>query len=687
MNFGSIMLPLESLDGFRTLKDSIENRIDVTEAHGLSDVQKAMIIAALSRVTNRTCLIITDNDVLAKKFYKDISFFDYDAAVFLPSSEMIFHKIDAKSNDIRVSRIKALSSLGPRLIICASLEAVLPKLTDPIFFNSKFKKITVGDVMPVIEFIEYFIESGYERVDMIEGKGQFSIRGGIIDFYLPTESYPFRVELFGDEIDSIRYFDLESQRSLEKLDNIRLSPMREILFEKEDFNNGAQKLEDALQKRLAILKEGKDKKINIDEDKFESDIDKMRKNIYFEGIESYISYFPNKDYCIFDYIKDAVIAIDEPNRIRQKYDSINLQFTEQFKRLLEKGEVLPGQYEARFTYEDILSKISGNQLICFNTLLKTVKDFKPKKIIGFISRGMQPFHGKIDFLIEEVKALKDKKYKVLILAGGSERGKRLREELWNFGIEAIYSDRLDFKIQNGQTVITHGHISGGFEFPSIKFAVITDTELLGAIVKRIPKKKGSKIKFFSDLKAGDYIVHEHHGIGQYMGIEQLKVNNITGDYLHIRYYGNDKLYIPTDQFDLIQKYISGERAPRVNRLSGVEWAKTKARARNAIHDLAIELLGLYAERQKLKGFTFSSDTRWQKEFEDLFPYNETPGQLSSIEEIKQDMEMDKVMDRLLCGDVGYGKTEVALRAAFKSIMDGKQVCILVPTTILAQQHY
>ncbi len=687
MDFGSIMLPLESLDGFKTLIDSIEKGIDVTEAHGLSDVQKAMIIAALSRATNRTCLIITDNDALAKKFYKDISFFDHDAAVFLPSSEMIFHKIDAKSNDIRVSRIKALSSLGSRLIICASLEAILPKLADPDLFYSKFKDIAVGDVMTVREFIEYFIESGYERVDMIEGRGQFSIRGGIIDFYLPTENYPFRVELFGDEIDSIRYFDLESQRSLEKLNKTRLSPMREVLFKKQDFSEGAQKLENSLRKRMAISREGKKVKINIEEDKFRSDIEKMRQNIYFEGIESYIPYFSNKNFSIFDYIKNAIIAIDEPNRIRQKHDSINLQFTEQFKRLLEKGEVLPEQYDAQFTYEDILNKISGNQLICFNTLLKTVKDFKPKKIVGFISRGMQPFHGKIDFLIEEIKTLKNKKYKVLILAGGSERGKRLRNELWDFGIETVYSDKMDFEIQHGQVVITHGYISGGFEFPSIKFAIITDTELLGTTVKRIPRKKGSKIKFFSDLKSGDYIVHEHHGIGQYMGIEQLKINNITGDYLQIRYYGNDKLYIPTDQFDLIQKYIGGEKAPKVNRLSGVEWAKTKAKARNAILDLAVELLNLYAERQKLKGFAFSYDSRWQKEFEDLFPYNETPGQLNSIVEIKQDMETDKVMDRLLCGDVGYGKTEVALRAAFKSIMDGKQVCILVPTTILAQQHY
>lgn len=687
LSFDNIMLPLESLDEFRNLMDSFKDAIGVIEAHGLSDVQKAMITAALSRATNRTCLIITHNDILARKFYEDISFFDPDIAVFLPSSEMIFHKIDAKSNDIRVSRIKALSSLGSRLIICASVEAILPKLSEPGFFYSKFKDIAIGDVMSIREFIEYFIEAGYDRVDMIEGRGQFSIRGGIIDFYLPTEEYPLRIELFGDEVDSIRYFDLDNQRSVKKLDKIKLSPMRELLFSKEDFIRGAEKLEKSLEKRLDILKNKKKSMVNVLEEKLRSDIEKIKQNLYFEGIELYSPYFFDKHFSIIDYLKDAIIVVDEPNRVRQRYDSIKLEFLEQFKRLLEECEVLPEQIEAQFSYDDIIAKISDYQILCFNTLLKAMSDFKPKKMISFFSRTMQPFHGKINLLIEELKALKSRKYKVLVLAGGRERCQRLTNDLWDAGIEAIYQDKLSFELLDGQIVVIPGNISGGFEFPSIKYAVITDIELLGVTRKKITKKKGTRIKFFGDLKVGDYVVHEHHGIGQYMGIERLKVNNITRDYLHIRYYGNDKLYIPTDQFDLIQKYVGGESAPKINRLSGVEWAKTKAKARRAIEDLALELLNLYAERQKIKGFAFSQDTRWQKEFEESFPYNETLGQLNSIEEIKNDMENEKAMDRLLCGDVGYGKTEVALRAAFKAIMDGKQASILVPTTILAQQHY
>ena len=687
MSLDNLMMPLNSLEEFKSLINSIREGIGVVEAHGLSDVQKALVITALSRVTNRTCLIITHNDALAGKFYEDISFFDSDSTVYLPSSEMVFHRIDAKSNDIRVSRIKALSKLGSRLIVCASLEGVLPKLSEPDFFNSKFKNVCVGDVMPIKEFTEYFVEVGYERVEMIEGRGQFSLRGGIIDFFLPTEDYPVRIELFDDEIDSIRYFDLNNQRSIKKLDNIRLSPMRELLISKKDFKTGAERLDKSLKKRLNLLKNKKRATMATLEDRIKTDVEKLKQNFYFEGIETYYSFFAEKSYSIIDYLENPIIIIDEPNRVRQRHDNINLEVLEHFKSLLEDGLVLPEQIAAQFSYDDILAKMEPCQILCFNALLKSLWDFKPKKIISFVTRSMQPFHGKISLLADDLKFFKKHNYKVLVLAGGKERGQRLTSELWDAGIEAIFREKLNFELANGQIVIMPGNISGGFEIPAIKYAIITDIELSGAPRKKTLRKKGSRVKFFGDLKTGDYIVHEHHGIGQYMGIEQLKVNNIIKDYLQIRYRGNDKLYIPTDQFDLIQKYVGGEKAPKVNRLSGVEWAKTKAKAKSAILDLAVELLKLYAERKNMKGFAFSADTFWQKEFEDLFPYNETPGQLSSLEEIKSDMENEKAMDRLLCGDVGYGKTEVALRAAFKAIMEGKQACILVPTTILAQQHY
>ncbi|MDD2480575.1 MAG: transcription-repair coupling factor [Lutispora sp.] len=687
----NILMPLESLEEYKYLIKSLRENTKTVEIHGISDAQKSMVIAGVSGNCGKSILIITHNDILARKIYEDISFFDPDAAVLLPTAEMIFHKIDARSNEIEVNRLKALHRLGrgDRVILCASVEALLSKMPKPDYFYSKLIDINIGDQMPVEDFTAYFATSGYERVDMIEGRGQFSIRGGIIDFYGPTEDYPVRIELFDDEVDSIRHFDPGTQRSLKKLKTLSLFPMKEMILEAEDFVRASITLEKELNKRLKLY-EASGKKKGIGEklrEKIAEDLEKIKSNMYFQGIDRYLAFFYEESHCIIDYLRDFMVVVDEPNRVRQRFDNVRLEYEEHFKSLLEEGELLPEQLNAVFTYDDILLKIKDNQIICFNALLKSTADFKPQKTISFLSRSMQPFHGKINLLIDEIKLLRSRRYKILILAGSKDRGERLAEGLKDDGIEALYQDKLGFELKEGHIIILPGNLSGGFEFPSIKYAIITDMEVFGGGKRKTAKKKAGSLKFFSDLKAGDYVVHENHGIGQYMGIERLKVNNVIRDYLHIRYFGNDKLYIPTDQFDLIQKYIAGDRAPKINRLSGVEWVKTKARAKKAIEGMADELLKLYAERQQMKGFSFSKDGRWQKDFEDMFPFQETPDQLNCIEEIKKDMETDKAMDRLLCGDVGYGKTEVALRAAFKCIMDGKQVAILVPTTILAQQHF
>ncbi|WP_372995167.1 transcription-repair coupling factor [Lutispora sp.] len=686
-----VLLPLQSLEEYKYLSQSLRENTRIVEVHGISDAQKSMMAAMISRSFNKSILLITHNDILARKIYEDVCFFDASAAVLLPSAEMIFHKIDARSNEIAINRLKALNRIASkdRIILCASVEALLNRMPQPDDFYSKYVNIKVGDQMPVGNFAAYFSTSGYERVDMIEGRGQFSIRGGIIDFYGPIEDYPVRIELFDDEIDSIRHFDIGTQRSIKKLDMVQLFPMREMLFSSEDFDRASKTIEKALNKRLELYDaSGKKKALSQKlREKIEEDIEKIKSNIYFQGIERYSNFFYEKSWCITDYLEDFMVIVDEPNRVRQRFDNVRLEYEEHFKSLLEEGELLPEQVDALFTYDDVLVRIEDKKLICFNALLKSSQDFKPQRSISFVTRSMPPFHGKINLLIDELKILKNRRYRVLVLSGSKERGRRIVEALREQNIEALYQDSLNFELQEGHIIVLPGNLSGGFEIPSIKYAIITDMDVFGGNRKKTVKKKGTTIKFFSDLKIGDYVVHENHGIGQYMGIERLKVNNVVRDYLHIRYHGNDKLYIPTDQFDLIQKYVGGDKAPKVNRLTGTEWAKTKARARKAIEGMAEDLLKLYAERQQAKGFSFSEDSKWQKEFEDSFPYEETPDQLNCIEEIKRDMQSNKVMDRLLCGDVGYGKTEVALRAAFKCIMDGKQVAILVPTTILAQQHY
>jgi len=692
LSVDNMLKPLYEMKELNELLSSLKQDLDAVEVYGISDTQKAVAAALVCKHFEKPCLFITHNDLLSKKVYEDISFFDADMAVLLPSREMVFRRIDAKSNEIMQNRLKAYDDIasGKCSIICASVEALLSRTVSPRLFESMTKELSLGESVSLEEIKKYFIAAGYERIDMVEGKGQFSIRGGIIDFYSPIYQNAVRIELFDDEIDSIRYFDVLTQRSVSKAKKVRITPAREFIVSEEEFLKGAENLEAELSARLKTLGgSGRKKSSDIKvKERISEDIEKLRQSIYFEGTEKYSPYFPDKNYSIIDYMKNCIIFIDEPSRIRQRCETIGLEFQEYFNQLLEDGEVLPGQFNTLYTYDDLLLRMQNNKKVCIDSLYKSNRDFNPGKTISITSRSMHPFHGKVSMLMEEIAAWKNRKYRVLILAGTRERGMRLASDLRERDVDTVYKDELDIELKEGHIVVLPGILNSGFDFPSIKYAVISDREAFGGKRKTVEKKKGKTINVFTDLKVGDFVVHENHGIGQYIGIEKLKIDNMTKDYLHIKYSGNDKLYIPTDQMDMIQKYIGSEdKGPKLNKLGGAEWVKIKARARKAIEILAVDLLKLYAERQQSVGFSFSPDTRWQKEFEDLFPYQETQDQLRCIEEIKQNMEDPKVMDRLLCGDVGYGKTEVALRAAFKCVMDNKQVAILVPTTILAQQHY
>jgi transcription-repair coupling factor (superfamily II helicase) len=691
MSYKNVLKPLENMQEYKLLIESIKGSSKNIEAYGISDTQKSLIASAVCENTHKSCLIITHNEIVARKIYEDIGFLKPSAGLLLSSGEVIFHKIDARSSEIKQQRLLTIDELlsGETKIVCASVEALLKKMMPASRFKDIKRSVSLGDIVDVDEFVTLFFVAGYERVDMVEGKGQFSIRGGIIDFYPLTATNPVRIELFDDEVDSIRYFDAMTQRSIEKIKTIEINAARELLLYDNEIKSAAQVLNHALEKRLKALNSaGKKKDAERLSEVIKEDIDKLNQGVYFEGLEKYLNFFKLEFNSILDYLKDFIIIIDEPNRVRQRYDNMELEFQEQFKGLLASNEVLPEQYGTFFTYDQLLTKFKNSKCISFNTLLKSSADFKPDAIISFVSRSMHPFHGKLDLLMDELQLWKSRKYKVIILSGTEEKGRRLVQSLIDQDIEAIYKSSLDIELQDGHIVVMPGTLSNGFEFPSIRYAVISDREVFTAPKKEGPKKKGRLIKAFTDLKVGDFVVHENHGIGQYIGIEKLTVGGLTRDYLNIKYGGNDKLYIPTDQLDMIQKYIGGEdKLPKLNKLGSAEWSKTKSKAQHSIQALAIDLLKLYAERQQKIGFSFSADTRWQKEFEDMFPYEETDDQLRCIEEIKRDMEDGRVMDRLLCGDVGYGKTEVALRAAFKCVMDSKQAAILAPTTILAQQHY
>lgn len=686
---------LKNLKSYKEVLDDINKGVSPISLQGLSEENIPHIVAALNQHTDRQVLLVTYNEIRAKKLLEDIKFYMNGKAELFPSREMVFYDIQAHSHEITNQRIKVLNRLrrNQSSIVVTSIEAVLNRIIDSRLFDKYEFTLEFGQIVDLEEVSKKFSVLGYERVDIIEGKGQYSVRGGIIDFF-PVDAYtPYRVELFDDEIDSIRTFDIKNQRSIENIKKVSVSFAHEILIEDESKEKMVSEVEGDIEKASKRMKtKNNDKALDRIREKFNYYLDRMKNNLRIDNIEMFIPYVSHAQCSIIDYLsKDAVVIIDEATRINESLKGLQADFVNRFTDLFESGEVLPKQERMFNLYEDILKRLQRKACITISNLLKSTGDFKPKRITSFISKEMQSFHNNLDFLVEELKNYRYKGYKIIILSGVKEKGIRLKESLNDRGIPSTFIEDFDTEIKSSQVFITDGSLSKGFEYPRLKFAIISDKEVFGVSKKkrRVTKRKdGKKIEAFTDLNFGDYIVHENHGIGKYIGIEQLKVQGIKKDYLTIKYHGEDKLYVPVDQMNLIQKYIGSDAIkPKVNKLGSSDWIKTKKTAKKAIEDMAEGLLELYAKRQMAEGFPFSKDQPWQKQFEDIFPYEETQDQLKCIEEIKSDMEKARPMDRLLCGDVGYGKTEVALRAAFKAVLDSKQVAILVPTTVLAQQHY
>jgi len=685
--------PLKNLLPYKNLLKDIENNKTPISTHGIIEEGIGHIVYALNQCTNKQILLITHNENRAKKIYEDIKTFNGEEVEIFPSREMLFYKIDAISTDRLNQRLKVLSRLvqGENIILVASIEGLLDRLMNPDLFQENSIAINLDNSINLEKLGDALIYCGYERENMVEGIGQFSIRGGIIDIFPPNNDYPYRIELFGDEVDSIRTFDIESQRSLENLSEVFICPSKEILILNEFRNGIIKNLKDDLGKTTKNLKKGSKTRMNM-EDKFQEILEKLDEKLYISNIDLLIPYMAKNSLSnLLNYLKeDSIVFIDEPQRIEEKSDVLKEEFNYEIVDKLDAGEILSSHGKIKLDYMDILKETKRKITIVNTELLKQSSYFQPQSILNFSSKSVQSFHNDLEFLKEELEYHKYRGYKTIIFSGTEDRGKRLQEALMDLNLETLYVEDSAREIKSSEVFITPGNINGGFEYPHIKLLFISDKEIYGSSKERRRKEKRKKPSTisFSDLNPGDFVVHENHGIGQYKGIEQIDIQGIKKDYLTINYKGGDKLYVPTDQMNLIQKYIGSDSIkPKVNRLSSSDWLKTKTKAKKAVEDMAVDLLELYAKRESLKGFAFSPDTPWQNQFEDFFPYEETDGQIRSSIEIKEDMEKPKPMDRLLCGDVGYGKTEVALRAAFKAVMDGKQVAFLVPTTILAQQHY
>lgn len=685
--------PLKNLPSYGKLLKEIEEKTNPIAIHGLSKESLGHIVYALKEDTNKQILVVSSDERKAKKIYEDLTNFNVPVELY-SSRELVFYDIEAFSYETIHSRLKVLSKLsdGENLVVVTYVEALLNKIMSEELFRNHTENIRYGEIVKIEELARNFVIKGYERVNMLEGKGQFSIRGGIIDFFPPYSDYPYRVELFDDEVDSIRVFDIDTQRSIERVDKVIIPPTREVLISNEFKDKVLLNIDEDFKKSTKKFKDGSKEKILL-EDKFSKYIESINEGLSINNIDMIVPYMPNgKLGNLIDYLnEDSLVLLDDSKRIEERVKEIYNDFIFKFTDVFQQGELLSNHEDIYHDYEKISKKIKDYTCITATSFLQSDEKYNPKSILNINTKSMQSFHNKIDFLVEELEHYKYRGYKTIVFSGTKDRGKRLEQTLKEKGVECIYIENEERSIKSSQVFIVPGTINGGFEYSTIKFVLISDKEVFGTNKRKISKplkKNRKKITDFSDLRIGSYVVHENHGIGQYLGVEQLDIQGIKKDYLTIKYRGKDKLYVPIDQMNLMQKYVGADKSkPKINKLSSAEWSKTKAKAKKAIEDMAKDLLELYAKRQSAEGFVFSSDNIWQSQFEDTFPYDETEGQLRSIREIKKDMERSRSMDRLLCGDVGYGKTEVALRAAFKAIMDNKQVAFLVPTTILAQQHF
>lgn len=693
MRLNGLMAPLRNSSEFKVISQSIDKNEFPIAVYGVSESAKSYLINSIYEHINEKILIVTHSDVEAKNIYEDLSLYVNDISYF-PSREIVFYNVDAISGDLRWERLKILSSMLKKKsqIVVASIDVLLSTYTPVELFKKYMFSFKVGDTVDIKEFAEKLIECGYERCDIVESKGQFSLRGGILDLYPPIGAYPYRIEWFDEEIDSIRTFNPDSQRSIDKVKTVSVFPAKEIIINSDSIEEACKGIESDFKDMIKNFTKKKDsdskERLNAI---ITRNLESLKETWSFETIDSYMPYFYESTATLFDYFKDCYVIVDEVQRCNGKLESVYYEFEQNFETFLNRGNILPRQGELLIPPKSVIEFLENKNTITVDAMAKSTKILKPRSISSFSQVTIYDYHGQLDMLIEDIKEKKKKGYKTVILSGTRTRGERLIDTLKDRDIEAVYKDTID-NIQFGEVVVTFGNLLKGFEYPSLKICVISDKEVFGQSKRKSSRKKkvkgASKIKSFTELKLGDYIVHVNHGVGVYKGIKQLEVQGNKKDFLELSYNNGDTLYVPAEQLDLVQKYIGGDgNPPKINKLGSAEWVKAKNKVKKSIEDIAEDLVKLYATRAQIKGHKYTKDTVWQKQFEEEFPFDETPDQLTSIDDIKKDMESDKPMDRLLCGDVGYGKTEVALRAAFKCVMEGKQVAFLVPTTILAQQHY
>lgn len=628
----AFLTPLQGLAEFEQIKEKSKTNRGILQVSGCMESQKSHLMYGLSGIAPYR-LILAEDERRAREIYEDYRFYDRKVYSY-PAKDLLFFQADIHGNLLIRQRMKVIKALleEKELTVVTSIDGCMDFLESLEKIKEQLIHYESDSTVDIEQLKNQLVALGYERVGQVEMPGQFSVRGGIVDIYCLTEENPWRIELWGDEIDSIRSFDPESQRSLENLEELTIYPAVEHIGDKD--------------------------------------------------MVSFLDYFPEKR---------TIIFLDEPNRLTEKGGAVEEEYRQSRMHREEKGSRnLPENWLCSF--EQLQKELNKRNCISVCALEPKQAGWKVREKFYLEVKSISAYNNSFELLVKDLHQYKKQGYRIALLSGSRTRAERLAKDLQEEGLAAFYGQDYDREICPGEIMVVYGHAKKGFEYPLIKFAVMTESDIFGQEQKKKKKKKnysGSRIQDFAELSIGDFVVHEKHGLGIYRGIEKVEVDRIVKDYIKIEYRGGSNLYIPATQLDCLQKYSGADasKAPKLNKLGTQEWNKTKSKVRGAVKNIAKELVELYAVRQEKEGYVCGPDTVWQREFEEMFPYEETEDQLSAIEDAKRDMESTRIMDRLICGDVGYGKTEVALRAAFKEVQESRQVAYLAPTTILAQQIY
>ncbi|MBE5940654.1 MAG: transcription-repair coupling factor [Lachnospiraceae bacterium] len=640
-------------------------------------------------------IITTFCEQKAQEIYEDMKFFDKNVFLY-PAKDFIFYSADMQSGILTKNRlaVRKAVAIGEEATIITTIDGLMDKIPTKEKLRENFFVIENGSIIEPEAISRKLVNFGYERVSQVEMPGQFAIRGSIIDIFPPTEESPYRIDLWDDEVDSVRTFDKDSQRAIENVDSVWIFPATEFVLTSGEIEEGVCRIKKDLEKYVKSL----DKNMKIEE----AHRIKLAVNEFLEQIDittagvpldSYVNYFYEETVSLIDYFnpEETIVLIDETGRMTDRMEAVVQEFKESMINRLEKGYVLPGQTGVVYEPKEIYGKIQRFTNIHFTTLDQKIKHFTVDEVLHISMMNINAYNSSFDVIVKDLNKYCRNKYRTVIISSSKTRAERLAENLYKeYDLPAVFSVDRNREPIEGEIFVSYGNIHGGYEYPDAKFVVIAESDIFGKEKKKRKKSKytGQKISDFSKLNIGDYVVHENHGLGVYRGIEKIEVDKTIKDYIKIEYAAGGNLYILATQLDLLQKYAGSEaKAPKLNKLGTKEWGNTKTRVKKAVKDIAGELVELYAKRQSSAGHPCGPDTLWQQEFEEMFPYEETDDQLVAIEETKKDMESRKIMDRLICGDVGFGKTEIAIRAAFKAVQEGMQVVFLVPTTILAQQHY